>query len=78
MLLALLITLLWHDALVPGVADTTRDVIGPREVGVALFGTYVLAVQLAALLMMAGLVGASHLRRRELLPEASSPSELRP
>ena len=77
-LLALVITLLWRDALAPHLADTTRDVVGPREVGVALFGTYVVAVQLAALLMMAGLVGASHLRRRELLPEPSSPSELRP
>ncbi len=35
----------------------------PQEVGRALFGPYLIAVQLAALLLLAGLVGASHLRR---------------
>ena len=37
----------------------------PKEVGRALFGPYLIAVQLAALLLLAGLVGASHLRRHE-------------
>ena len=75
-LLALVITLLWRDA--PGLhsADTGRGIVGPREVGLSLFGTYVVAVQLAALLMLAGLVGASHLRRRELLPEPAAPKEI--
>jgi len=35
----------------------------PQAVGRALFGPYLIAVQLAALLLLAGLVGASHLRR---------------
>ncbi|MGJ3243056.1 MAG: NADH-quinone oxidoreductase subunit J [Opitutales bacterium] len=38
--------------------------VGPKAVGLALFGPYLLAVQLAGLLLLAGLVGATHLRRR--------------
>ncbi len=41
------------------------DYVAPSEVGVALFGPYLVAVQLAALLLLAGLIGASHLRRHE-------------
>ncbi|MCC5806918.1 MAG: NADH-quinone oxidoreductase subunit J [Opitutales bacterium] len=37
----------------------------PSDIGVSLFGPYVVAVQLAALLLLAGLVGASHLRRHD-------------
>ncbi len=39
--------------------------IGPVQVGVALLGPYVLAVELASLLLLAGLVGAYHLGRQE-------------
>ncbi len=42
--------------------------VGPEEVGLALFGRYLLGVELASLLLMAGLVGAFHLGRR--LPQA--------
>jgi NADH-quinone oxidoreductase subunit J len=38
--------------------------VGPREVGMALFGPYVLGAEIAALLLLAGLVGAFHLGRR--------------
>ncbi len=38
--------------------------VGPREVGLALFGPYAIAVELASLLLMGGLVGAYHLGRR--------------
>jgi NADH-quinone oxidoreductase subunit J len=38
--------------------------VGPKAVGLALFGPYLLAVQLAGLLLLGGLVGATHLRRR--------------
>jgi len=38
--------------------------IGPKQVGMALFGPYVLGVELAAMLLLAGLVGAFHLGRR--------------
>lgn len=73
-LLALLVTLLWRD----GTRVAVQAEVGPREVGIALFSTYLLAVQLAALLLLAGLVGASHLRRRELLSAPAEPSATRP
>ena len=37
---------------------------GRRQVGVALFGPYLLGVELASMLLLAGLVGAYHLGRR--------------
>ncbi|SHL84613.1 NADH dehydrogenase subunit J [Nitrosospira sp. Nsp11] len=36
-----------------------------KEVGIALFGPYLLGVELASLLLLAGLVGACHLGRHE-------------
>ena len=39
--------------------------VGPKEVGIALFGPYLLGVELASMLLLAGLVGAYHLGRRE-------------
>lgn len=39
-------------------------VVGAKEVGAALFGPYVLAVELASMLLLAGLVGAYHLARK--------------
>jgi NADH-quinone oxidoreductase subunit J len=39
-------------------------IVDSREVGVRLFGPYVLAVELASMLLLAGLVGAYHLARR--------------
>ena len=38
--------------------------IGPKQVGMALFGPYVLGAEIAAFLLLAGLVGAFHLGRR--------------
>ena len=73
-LLALTVSLLWRG--VPTVAGGVA--VGPRQVGATLFSVYLLTVQLAALLMLAGLVGASHLRRRELLPEPETKMELPP
>ena len=39
--------------------------IAPKLVGIALFGPYALGVELASMLLLAGLVGAYHLGRRE-------------
>jgi NADH-quinone oxidoreductase subunit J len=39
-------------------------VVGPRAVGIALFGPYALGVEIASMLLLAGLVGAYHLGRR--------------
>ena len=39
------------------------ETVSPQQVGAALFGPYVIAVELASLLLLAGLVGAYHLGR---------------
>jgi NADH-quinone oxidoreductase subunit J len=38
--------------------------VEPKQVGVALFGPYLLGAELASLLLLAGMVGAYHLGRR--------------
>ncbi len=38
--------------------------IDPKRVGIALFGPYLLGVELASMLLLSGLVGAYHLGRR--------------
>ena len=43
--------------------------VEPKAVGLALFGPYVLAVEIASMLLLAGLVGAYHLGRRFLVRE---------
>ncbi len=40
-------------------------IVEPREVSLALFGPYVLVIELASLLLLAGLIGAYHIGRRE-------------
>lgn len=40
------------------------NAVAPKEVGIALFGPYVVAVELVSVLLLAGLVGAYHLGRR--------------
>lgn len=45
---------------------TSGNAVGPKEVGLALFGPYVLAVEIASMLLLAGMVGAYHLGRRFL------------
>jgi len=51
----------------------TAAVVGPKAVGITLFGPYLLGVELASLLLLAGLVGAYHLGRRS--PQASPMQE---
>ena len=59
--LILLAELLWVDSQVLG--TTTGTAVQPKEVGLTLFSTYVLAVELASMLLLAGLVGAYHVGR---------------
>ncbi|WP_226665700.1 NADH-quinone oxidoreductase subunit J [Microbulbifer aggregans] len=63
LLLAQLLFLLWGDTTS---ATPSSDTLAtrPKAVGLALFGKYLLAVELASLLLLAALVGASHLARR--------------
>ena len=43
----------------------TGGEISPREVGILLYGKYIIGVELAALLIMAGILGAYHLGKRK-------------
>ena len=45
-------------------ATTSGTAVTPKEVGITLFGPYVLAVEIASMLLLAGMVGAYHLGRR--------------
>lgn len=45
--------------------ELSAESIAPGEVSLALFGPYMLAVELASMLLLAGLVGAFHLVRGE-------------
>ena len=47
-----------------GTPAPTAGIVGPKQVGAALFGPYLLGVELASMLLLAGLVGAHHLGRR--------------
>jgi len=40
------------------------SMLGPKQVGISLFGPYLIAVELASMLLLSGLVGATHLGRR--------------
>jgi NADH-quinone oxidoreductase subunit J len=59
-LLAQLIYLLGQQ----GGTLSTTTIVEPREISMALFGPYIIAVELAAFLLLGGLVGAYHLGRR--------------
>jgi NADH-quinone oxidoreductase subunit J len=39
--------------------------VEPKQVGIALFGSYLLGVELASMLLLAGIVGAYYLGRRD-------------
>lgn len=52
-------------------AMTSGTAVSPKEVGLTLFGPYVLAVELASMLLLAGLVGAYHLGRRFIVRSGS-------
>jgi len=47
-----------------GIKDTNITETSPHEVGVTLFGPYVVGVELASLLLLSGLIGAHYLARR--------------
>ncbi len=59
----LLVEVVYIIASRPG-ASALTGATAPREVGAALFGPYLLAVELAVLVLLSGLLGAYHLGRR--------------
>jgi NADH-quinone oxidoreductase subunit J len=48
-----------------GVQTAGTSIIGPKQTGIALFGPYLIGVELASMLLLSGLIGAYHLGRRE-------------
>lgn len=42
-----------------------NQVVDPKQVGMAMYGPYILIIELASMLLLAGLVAAFHLARRE-------------
>jgi NADH-quinone oxidoreductase subunit J len=70
MLSAVLLAELIYALAVAGPEPAGSAMVGPHPVGEALFGPYALAVELASLMLLAGLVGAYHLAR----PERTAPS----
>lgn len=48
-----------------GIPQGQIGVISPKEVGKALFGPYVLGVELTAMLLMAGIIGAYHIGKEK-------------
>jgi len=45
--------------------ETIGQIIPPKEVGISLFTTYLLGVEIAAMLLLAGIIGAYHLGRQK-------------
>jgi NADH-quinone oxidoreductase subunit J len=62
-LAAVLIGELIYLFVVGGKPLLTGAAVGPEHVGASLFGPYLLVVELASMLLLAGLVGAYHLGR---------------
>jgi NADH-quinone oxidoreductase subunit J len=60
LLLELLLILQGDGTWLPG-----KRVVEPQEVGIELFARYSLVIELSSLLLLAGLIGAYHIGRRE-------------
>ena len=43
----------------------TAEMISPKQLGLSLFSTYLLGVEMAAMLLMSAIIGAYHLGRRK-------------
>ena len=48
-----------------GTSGLSTGMVEPKQVGIALFGPYLIGVELASMLLLAGLVGAYHVGYRE-------------
>ncbi len=64
LLSALLLAELLFVLMGGGRGATTPGLVDAKSVGIALFGPYLIGVELASMLLLAGLIGAYHLGRR--------------
>ncbi len=62
LLLTLMAELVW--SLASGLAPPQPAPVGPKAVAIALYGPYLIGVELASMLLLAGLVGAYHVGQR--------------
>lgn len=62
-LLAGVLALQFVDALRRSTSDVVVSEVAAKQVGIALFGPYLLAVELASMLLLAGLVAAFHIAK---------------
>ncbi len=58
-----------------GPATRAVEPVGPEQVGAALFGPYLVGVELASLLLLAGLVGAFHVGQERRRSETTGSEE---
>ena len=65
LLAGVLLYLLLRNLSGAGAAPAALQTIGAKAVGIALYGPYLLAVELASMLLLAGLVAAYHLGKPE-------------
>ena len=65
-LLALILFVEMLVIVVLGGNAETGQIVNSKQVGIALYGPYLLAVELASMLLLAGLVGAYHLGKPTL------------
>ncbi|UVK76916.1 MAG: NADH:quinone oxidoreductase subunit J [Sodalis sp. Fle] len=65
LLSVILLSVLLHGIWDAGPYGISGQLIEAKSVGIALFGPYVLAVELASMLLLAGMVVAFHLGRNE-------------
>ncbi|WP_031431407.1 NADH-quinone oxidoreductase subunit J [Methylomicrobium agile] len=74
-LLALILLAEMAVIIVHGGHMETGRIVSAKQVGITLFGPYLIAVELASILLLAGLVGAYHLGRPipKTLPPESGP-----
>ncbi|WP_237054798.1 NADH-quinone oxidoreductase subunit J [Microbulbifer sediminum] len=63
--LVLMLMLAGQGTAANGAGTAEISYVGAREVGISLFSRYLLAVELASMLLLAGLVGAFHLARQK-------------
>jgi len=45
--------------------EVTGKIISPKQIGLSLFTTYLMVVELSAILLLAGIIGAYHLGRQK-------------
>jgi NADH-quinone oxidoreductase subunit J len=63
-LAVILLAILVYILIVGEGTDPSHVMISPKKISITLFGPYIIGVQLAAFLLLAGMVGAFHLGRR--------------